>query len=173
VAEGVPIDNGSDGGAGAESGGGGPEPCYFFELGNTSDKASQQVVLVEVVAGVSFSEDELSPKAHRLLQSGRHALCKVVSANTAAGGAAGAVAGAGGGSGTSSNSSNSSVVTTSVVGLHGEYENVNVDSSGLALATEACFKAAAPYGAEVAATAVFGRIGGTDYFFNVCAKKKS
>jgi len=108
----------------------GPEPAFFFELPGTS-----KVMLVRVVEGVTFSEDDLPPKARRLLLSrhsggGSHALCKVVS-----------------------------VEDSGPAQGHGEYENVNIDQEGLTAATKSHIDMAAHYGAGMAAVVTFGRLG--------------
>ena len=42
---------------------------------------------------------------------------------------------------------------------HGEYENVNIEEAGLAMAATASVKGAAHFGANMAVTCIFGRLG--------------
>lgn len=129
---------GGSGGGGGSSGATsmpGVEPAFFFELQETG----RMVTLVRVVDGVTFSDDELSPAAHRLLSrqstSDAFVLCKVMEAQS---GLADATTGSGG---------------------HGEYMNVNIDHTLLANAARSHVQSAGMYGAGIAVTITFGRMG--------------
>jgi hypothetical protein len=75
-----------------------PEENFFFELG----AGASMVKLLPVIAGVSFSDDEIPGKVRRLLTYGGNVLCKVVE-----------VAGSGD-------------MASAAGGAHGEYFNVNL-----------------------------------------------